>query len=158
MAKVCRICGKKILGDILKHYQENHFAIYAANRTKIQEHPGAFVVRSENFVIPKVRTVQSSTTSSITDSSEKPLKVHTFDEKKMKEVCTELWKHPREQTYRDIKSFRCDACGKFHYHGKVIFRGVDKSLHLCYECYKYAKKDVKFKRGNRHFFISTPMK
>ncbi len=75
----------------------------------------------------------------------------------MKEVRIELWKHPSEQTYRDAKSFKCEACGKKHFHGKVIFKGVDKTLHLCYECYKFAKTGIKFKRGNRHFYISTPM-
>jgi hypothetical protein len=25
MAKVCRICGKRILGDILQHYEKEHF-------------------------------------------------------------------------------------------------------------------------------------
>ncbi len=39
MAKVCRICGKKILGDILKHYEVEHFSIYAANREIYRNFP-----------------------------------------------------------------------------------------------------------------------
>ena len=44
MKKLCRICGKAIIGDVLKHYADKHFSIYVANKAKIESHPGAFVV------------------------------------------------------------------------------------------------------------------
>lgn len=48
MGKICRICGKPIVGDVLKHYQEKHFNIYVANKSKIESHPGVFAVSEKN--------------------------------------------------------------------------------------------------------------
>lgn len=74
----------------------------------------------------------------------------------MKEIAKTLDKRLGEQTYRGNQSFMCDGCHKEYKYGKVIY-GDAHNFHLCYECYKYAKKGTDSKRGNKHVFINTPM-
>ena len=63
----------------------------------------------------------------------------TSSKKKIKEIVSALNKSLGEQTYRGKNPFICDGCFKKHEYGKVIFGGIS-NLHLCYECYKYAKE------------------
>ena len=155
MAKICRICGSKIVGDVLKHYEEKHFSIYVANRSKIETHPGAFAV-SDGFY--KIQNEPHHVAMS--NQNEKPenkaVKRTRYDKKKMREVIKVLDERPEEQTYRGFVEFKCDTCSKVYKHGKVIYSRLAK-FHLCYECYKNAKGNVELKRGNKHVFINTPM-
>ena len=151
MGKVCRICGKTIIGGVLKHYEEKHFSIYAANKAKIESHPGAFVVSEGNELLAELSKVKH----------EEPYKKDQttpcqFDKKRMRETIRVLDKRLGEQTYRGKSPFICDGCNKKKKYGKVIYDD-SCNLHLCYDCYKYAKKHIKAKRGNKHVFINTPM-
>lgn len=132
------------------HFEEKHFSIYAANRDKIAAHSGAFVVDKESVeadrIVETIKVVKA----------EKKKKEHRFDRKKMKEAIIILDRFREEQTYRADEEFKCYTCMKKHMHGKILY-GDTQNLHLCYECYKYAKERVKSKRGNKHVFINTPM-
>ena len=151
MKKLCRICGKPIMGDVLKHYADKHFSIYVANKAKIESHPGAFVVSEGCDFLAVLSKVRNSTP---------PKKVQTppsqFNKKRMREIARTIDKRLGEQTYRGNQPFMCDGCHKEYKYGKVIY-GNSHNLHLCYECYKYAKKNTDSKRGNKHVFINTPM-
>ncbi len=132
------------------HFEEKHFSIYAANRDKIAAHLGTFVVDKESVeadrIVETIKVVKA----------EKKKKEHRFDKKKMKEAIIILDRFREEQTYRADEEFKCYTCMKKHKHGKILY-GDTQNLHLCYECYKYAKERVKSKRGNKHVFINTPM-
>ena len=151
MKKLCRICGKAIIGDVLKHYADKHFSIYVANKAKIESHPGAFVVSGCSELLAAL---------SIVKNCAPPKKAQPpspkIDKKRMKEIAKTLDKRLGEQTYRGNQSFMCDGCHKEYKYGKVIY-GNAQNFHLCYECYKYAKKGTDSKRGNKHVFINTPM-
>ena len=43
MSKICKLCGKKILGDILDHFSEKHFSFYVANKETIMAQGGLSV-------------------------------------------------------------------------------------------------------------------
>lgn len=150
MQKICKICGKPIKGDVLKHFEEKHFSIYAANRDKIAAHPGAFVVDEDG--VDAEQAVESIKAA----SAKKKKKERHFDKKRMKEAITVLDRFREEQTYRADEEFKCYTCLQKHKHGKILY-GDTQNLHLCYECYRYAKEHVKSKRGNKHVFINTPM-
>ena len=153
--KVCKLCGKTIMGDVLKHYEEKHFSIYVANKAKIESHPGAFAVSEEFYKLHnESRQVIASSQSEKPESKTK--KLPWYDKKKMREVIKALDERPEEQTYRGFVEFKCDACSKIYKHGKVIYSRLAK-YHLCYECYKHARGQLALKRGNRHVFINTPM-
>lgn len=165
MSKICKLCGKKILGDILDHFSEKHFSFYVANKETIMSHPGAFTVDEDKYdsKIHLARNVDvakphKNHTQNNKQTSETQLKkAHMFNHKKMREIISDLEEHPEEQTYRGWDLFMCDGCDKTCKHGRVIFVNMNRRLHLCYDCYKHAKSIVKFKRGNKHFYINTPM-
>lgn len=165
MSKICKLCGKKILGDILDHFSEKHFSFYVANKETIMSHPGAFTVDEDKYdsKIHLARNVDvakphKNHTQNNKQMSETQLKkAHMFNHKKMREIISDLEEHPEEQTYRGWDLFMCDGCEKTCKHGRVIFVNMKRTLHLCYDCYKHAKSIVKFKRGNKHFYINTPM-
>ncbi len=150
MAKVCRICGKRFIGDVLKHFEEQHFDIYAANRDKIAAHPNAFAV-VENGV-----SADETIVSVRAEITAKKKREHRFSKGRMKVVVSILDRYREEQTYRREEEFKCYTCSKKHKHGKVIY-GDSQHYYLCYECYKHAKKRLNSKRGNKHAFINTPM-
>jgi SOS response regulatory protein OraA/RecX len=163
--KVCKLCGKKILGDILDHFSKEHFSFYVANKEIIMSHPGAFTVDEDKYdsKIHLARNVDvakphKNHTQNNKQTSETQLKkAHMFNHKKMREIISDLEEHPEEQTYRGWDLFMCDGCEKTCKHGRVIFVNMNRRLHLCYDCYKHAKSIVKFKRGNKHVYINTPM-
>lgn len=163
--KICKLCGKKILGNVLGHFSENHFSFYVANKETIMSHPGAFSVNEDKYdsKIHLARNVEiikphkNHTQSNKQTSISQPQKTHTFNRKKMREIISDLEGHPQEQTYRGWNLFKCDGCEKTCDHGRVIFVNMKRTLHLCYDCYKHVKSIVKFKRGNKHFYINTPM-
>lgn len=165
MPKVCKLCGKKILGDILEHFSEKHFSFYVANKETIMVHPGAFTVDEDKYdsKIHLVRNIEvvkphKNHKQSNKQTSEPQLKkAHMFNHRKMREIISDLEEHPEEQTYRGWDLFMCDGCEKTCKHGRVIFVNMKRTLHLCYDCYRHAKSIVKFKRGNKHFYINTPM-
>lgn len=165
MSKICKLCGKKILGDILDHFSEKHFSFYVANKETIMSHPGAFTVDEDKYdsKIHLARNVDvakphKNHTQNNKQTPETQLKkAHMFNHKKMREIISDLEEHPEEQTYRGWDLFMCDGCEKTCKHGRVIFVNMNRRLHLCYDCYKHAKSIVKFKRGNKHFYINTPM-
>ena len=163
--KVCKLCGKKILGDILDHFSNKHFSFYVANKETIMVHPGAFTVDEDKYdsKIHLARNIevvkpQKNHKQSNKQTSEPQLKkAHMFNHRKMREIISDLEEHPEEQTYRGWDLFMCDGCEKTCKHGRVIFVNMKRTLHLCYDCYRHAKSIVKFKRGNKHFYINTPM-
>jgi hypothetical protein len=165
MSKICKLCGKKILGDILDHFSEKHFSFYVANKETIMSHPGAFTVDEDKYdsKIHLARNVDvakphKNHTQNNKQTPETQLKkAHMFNHKKMREIISDLEEHPEEQTYRGWDLFMCDGCEKTCKHGRVIFVNMKRTLHLCYDCYRHAKSIVKFKRGNKHFYINTPM-
>lgn len=165
MSKICKLCGKKILGDILDHFSEKHFSFYVANKETIMSHPGAFTVDEDKYdsKIHLARNVDvakphKNHTQNNKQTPETQLKkAHMFNHKKMREIISDLEEHPEEQTYRGWDLFMCDGCEKTCKHGRVIFVNMKRTLHLCYDCYKHAKSIVKFKRGNKHVYINTPM-
>ena len=159
MGKICRICGKPVVGDVLKHYQEKHFNIYVANKSKIESYPGAFVVSEKNVKLCNAikQEVRKNIEARQVVADANFQKEHSFNKKKMRTVLNEMNKHPEEQTYRGRTNFVCDVCGKSYSHGKVIYASPIQKLHLCYACYKHAKERSKAKRGNKHVFINTPM-
>ena len=165
MPKVCKLCGKKIFGDMLEHFSEKHFSFYVANKETIMVHPGAFTVDEDKYdsKIHLARNVDvakphKNHTQNNKQTPETQLKkAHMFNHKKMREIISDLEEHPEEQTDRGWDLFMCDGCEKTCKHGRVIFVNMNRRLHLCYDCYKHAKSIVKFKRGNKHFYINTPM-
>lgn len=165
MSKICKLCGKKILGDILDHFSDKHFSFYVANKETIMSHPGAFTVDEDKYdsKIHLARNIevakpQKNHKQSNKQTSKSQLKkVHMFNHRKMREIISDLKEHPEEQTYRGWDLFMCDGCEKTCKHGRVIFVNMKRTLHLCYDCYRHAKSIVKFKRGNKHFYINTPM-
>ena len=142
--KVCKLCGKKIMGDVLTHFRENHFSFFVQNKDLIKSKPGAFAVEEEKFD-PSIH---------LSKEGVKPL-THAYNHKKMRCVISDLRCHPEEQTYRGSDCFECDACENHCKHGKVLFVSGHRTLHLCYECYKIAKSEVAAKRGNKHVFIDV---
>ena len=165
MPKVCKLCGKKILGDILEHFREKHFSFYVANKETIVSHSGAFTIDEDKYdskihLARKVEVIKPNknrTQNNKQISETPPKKIHTFNHRKMHGIISDLEEHPQEQTYRGWDVFVCDGCEKTCKHGRVIFVNMNRKLHLCYDCYKHAKSIVKFKRGNKHFYINTPM-
>lgn len=152
MGKICRICGKTITGEVLKHYEEKHFSIYVANKAKIQSHPGAFVISEGNEIWAMITAPKQKTAS----EKKKQVVVHQINNNRLARIIDVLKKNLGEQTFRGTLPFVCDGCSERRNHGKVILGGT-KNLHLCYDCYKQAKEMVKSKRGNKHVFINTPM-
>ena len=165
MTKICKFCSEIIKGDVLEHYREKHFSIYFDNKSKIESHPGAFAL---NVGLKVSKSIYNKETSPIDIKKEKvhkkikKRKVHKTDKSiptaHAKKMCfLDIFRHAYdEQTYRSQSFFECDGCHKEHKYGKVIY-GNSHNLHLCYECYKYAKKNTDSKRGNKHVFINTPM-
>lgn len=165
MSKICKLCGKKILGDILDHFSEKHFSFYVANKETIMSHSGAFTVDEDKYdskihlarnievIKPHKNHMQNNKQTTETP----PKKTHVFNHRKMRGIISDLEEHPQEQTYRGWNLFMCDGCEKTCKHGRVIFVNMKRTLHLCYDCYKHAKSIVKFKRGNKHVYINTPM-
>lgn len=165
MSKICKLCGKKILGNILDHFSEKHFSFYVANKETIMVHSGAFTVDEDKYDskihlarnIEVVKQHKNHKQSNKQTSEPQLKKAHMFNHRKMREIISDLEEHPEEQTYRGWDLFMCDGCEKTCKHGRVIFVNMNRRLHLCYDCYKHAKSIVKFKRGNKHFYINTPM-
>lgn len=165
MSKICKLCGKKILGDILDHFSEKHFSFYVANKETIMSHPGAFTVDEDKYDskihlarnIEVIKPHKNHTQNNKQTTETPPKKTHVFNHRKMRGIISDLEEHPQEQTYRGWNLFMCDGCEKTCKHGRVIFVNMKRTLHLCYDCYKHAKSIVKFKRGNKHFYINTPM-
>ena len=165
MSKVCKLCGKKIFGDMLEHFSEKHFSFYVANKETIMVHPGAFTVDEDKYDskihlarnIEVVKPQNNHKQSNKQTSKPQLKKAHMFNHRKMREIISDLEEHPEEQTDRGWDLFMCDGCEKTCKHGRVIFVNMNRRLHLCYDCYKHAKSIVKFKRGNKHFYINTPM-
>ena len=165
MSKICKLCGKKILGDILDHFSEKHFSFYVANKETIMSHSGAFTVDEDKYDskihlarnIEVIKPHKNHTQNNKQTTETPPKKTHVFNHRKMRGIISDLEEHPQEQTYRGWNLFMCDGCEKTCKHGRVIFVNMKRTLHLCYDCYKHAKSIVKFKRGNKHFYISTPM-
>ena len=163
--KVCKLCGKKILGDILDHLSKEHFSFYVANKETIMSHPGAFAVDEDKYDskihlarnIEVIKLHKNHTQNNKQTTETPPKKTHVFNHRKMRGIISDLEEHPQEQTYRGWNLFMCDGCEKTCKHGRVIFVNMKRTLHLCYDCYKHAKSIVKFKRGNKHFYINTPM-
>lgn len=165
MSKICKLCGKKILGDILDHFSKEHFSFFVANKETIMSHPGAFAVDEDkydskihlarNVDVAKPHKNHSQNNKQTTETP--PKKTHVFNHRKMRGIISDLEEHPQEQTYRGWNLFMCDGCEKTCKHGRVIFVNMKRTLHLCYDCYRHAKSIVKFKRGNKHFYINTPM-
>lgn len=163
--KVCKLCGKKILGDILDHFSKEHFSFYVANKETIMSHPGAFAVDEDKYDskihlarnIEFIKLHKNHTQNNKQTTETPPKKTHVFNHRKMRGIISDLEEHPQEQTYRGWNLFMCDGCEKTCKHGRVIFVNMKRTLHLCYDCYKHAKSIVKFKRGNKHFYINTPM-
>lgn len=151
MGRICRICGKEIKDDILEHYEKNHFSIYVANLTKIRLHPGAFAV-SENS--------ETAIRMAIEEQEKQSQKRHStpcrINKDTIKKVSYSLEKRLTEQTYRGKSYFVCDGCSKIHKYGRIVYSD-SQNFHLCYGCYKIAKKRVNLKRGNKHVYINTPM-
>lgn len=142
MDKYCRICGKKIIGDVITHFEEKHFSMFVANRTQLQQHPGAFVTnKEEKTPTPYVR---------------KEKEHYPFDKRIQGKIMGAMTKKLGEQTYRGFDEFKCDGCHGYYKYGKVIYCNSN-NIHLCYECYKHIKEIFKEKRGNKHVFINTPM-
>lgn len=162
-AKICKLCGKKILGDVLGHYSEKHFSFYVANRSVLESNPGAFSVSEDKYDRTKhlastcVKLESKPRQNNKPETESKPSKEHTYNHRKMCRVIADLEDHPQEQTYRGTKEFECDGCERMCKHGRVIFVRAKKTLHLCYACYKHAKSCAKSKRGNKHVYINTPM-
>ena len=165
MSKICKLCGKKILGDILDHFSEKHFSFYVANKETIMSHSGAFTVDEDKYDskihlarnIEVIKPHKNHTQNNKQTPETQLKKAHMFNHKKMREIISDLEEHPEEQTYRGWDLFMCDGCEKTCKHGRVIFVNMKRTLHLCYDCYKHAKSIVKFKRGNKHVYINTPM-
>lgn len=165
MSKICKLCGKKILGDILDHFCEKHFSFYVANKETIMSHPGAFAVDEDKYDIKihlarnieVIKPHKNYTQNNKQTTETPPKKTHVFNHRKMRGIISDLEEHPEEQTYRGWDLFMCDGCEKTCKHGRVIFVNMKRTLHLCYACYKHAKSIVKFKRGNKHVYINTPM-
>ena len=163
--KVCKLCGKKILGDILDHFSKEHFSFYVANKKTIMSHPGAFAVDEDKYDskihlarnIEVIKLHKNHTQNNKQTTETPPKKTHVFNHRKMRGIISDLEEHPQEQTYRGWNLFMCDGCEKTCKHGRVIFVNMKRTQHLCYDCYKHAKSIVKFKRGNKHFYINTPM-
>ena len=165
MSKICKLCGKKILGDILDHFSEKHFSFYVANKETIMSHSGAFTVDEDKYDskihlarnIEVIKSHKNHTQNNKQTTETPPKKTHVFNHRKMRGIISDLEEHPQEQTYRGWNLFMCDGCEKTCKHGRVIFVNMKRTLHLCYDCYKHAKSIVKFKRGNKHVYINTPM-
>lgn len=165
MSKICKLCGKKILDDILDHFSEKHFSFYVANKETIMSHSGAFTVDEDKYDskihlarnIEVIKPHKNHTQNNKQTTETPPKKTHVFNHRKMRGIISDLEEHPQEQTYRGWNLFMCDGCEKTCKHGRVIFVNMKRTLHLCYDCYKHAKSIVKFKRGNKHVYINTPM-
>ena len=165
MSKICKLCGKKILGDILDHFSEKHFSFYVANKETIMSHPGAFTVDEDKYDskihlarnIEVIKPHKNHTQNNKQTTETPPKKTHVFNHRKMRGIISDLEEHPQAQTYRGWNLFMWDGGEKTCKHGRVIFVNMKRTLHLCYDCYKHAKSIVKFKRGNKHVYINTPM-
>lgn len=161
--KVCKLCGKRILGDVLGHFSKEHFSFYVANRSVLESNPGAFSVSEEKFnstihlASTCVKPVTRAKKENKPETEPKQPKVHTYNHGKMCRIISDLEEHPQEQTYRGTEEFECDGCERMCKHGRVIFVRSRKTLHLCYACYKHAKSCAQTKRGNKHVYINTPM-
>ena len=156
MKKICRICGKPIKGSVLDHYEDKHFSFYIANQSKIESHPSAFAV-SEDSLLKNAGKPEIKEEIVIVEKEEMYEEIQpAFDVESKKYIIDILEENSYEQTYRRKYDFECNGCHEMHKYGKVI-SGKSHKLHLCYNCYKYAKMFTESKRGNKHVFINTPM-
>lgn len=108
--KVCKLCGKKITGDVPTYFRENHFSFFVQNKDLIKSKPGAFTVEEVKFN-PSIH---------LSKEGVKPT-THAYNRKNMRGIISDLRGHPEEQTYRGSDGFECDACENHCKHGKVIF-------------------------------------
>ena len=140
--------AKKYIPEILKTYpQQQKFSVKNIIIFFDNKYTGTEQIKNDVFSNKEIQE-ELIVTSRVGNNNS-----CTSSKKKIKDA---LNKSLGEQTYRGKNPFICDGCSKKHEYGKVIFGGIS-NLHLCYECYKYAKEKIKSKRGNKHVFINTPM-
>lgn len=158
MARRCFECGKIISGSVVDHYRNCHYGTYLANGEEK-------IIRFADKFAPEGGTAEA-----------KEIRIRKAQkeiQKKVKEASLEKSHDPRfrsnanmvrslldskcdVQTYRAGKVFICDVCGRSRTTGKRILSIVLKYT-VCYDCYNTIKKANPQKRGNKHFYINTPM-
>lgn len=158
MARRCIECGRIISGSVLDHYRDNHYGTYLRNgEDKFIRFPDAFA--------PEGKSAEGQT---ITERVEKRKIEQTVNEvssaqqrdpqyrARVKMVKSLIDSKCDVQTYRAGKTFVCDVCQKTRSTGKRLLSLILRYT-VCYDCYNTIKKADPQKRGNKHFYINTPM-
>ena len=159
MARICRECGKKIVGSIAKHYEEKHFSSYLANKSKIETNPSVFAPSEDNVaeirVIKAHNNIRASykrTTSSSAQTVASHDKAYTHRRGMFKLVLEE---YPEVMTRKDEKIIHCQVCTKEHKHGKIILS--TPKWKVCYDCYNAVKAEIPPKpRPRRVLYAGIP--
>ena len=174
MARICRQCGKRFTESVLKHYEKQHKNVYLIYASKIASHPNMYATDEDNTrevatIKARIAPISDSKKRAQLDATPDHVKVerntpddsnkkqHKFNTKAIRQLVTLLENHPQEQTYRGETMFICDCCDECYSSGRVVFNQPIKNWHVCYKCYKHAKARTLQKRGNKKFWILTPM-
>lgn len=158
MARICFECHKVISGSVVDHYRNNHFGTYMANgedllRRAIDKFaPEGGTVEAKEIRIRKAKkSVQKNVSEALSLQQRDP---HLRNNAKM--VRSLIDSKCDTQTYRAGKVFICDVCGRPRTSGKRIL-SIMLRYTVCYDCFNSIKKSCPQKRGNKHFYINTPM-
>ena len=158
MARRCIECNKIIGGSVLDHYRNCHYGTYLANgEDKFLRFPNAFAPESksaEGQAITK-RVAQRKIDKKVSEVSSAQQRDPQY-RARVKMVKSLIDSKCDVQTYRAGKDFVCDVCQKTRSTGKRLLTLILRYT-VCYDCYNTIKKANPQKRGNKHFYINTPM-
>ena len=157
MPLVCRECAKRITGSVAEHYRTCHWSTFVANgEQKFLDHPRVFQMESQssdaaetrvNIARKKQAKVMSRASGSVV--SDKHYKT------RQKAIISFIDAGCDVQTHRGGE-FVCEICQQKKASGKRLLT-YGRGYSVCYSCYSTLKKAHPGKRGNKHFFINTPM-
>lgn len=157
MARKCFECGKIITGSVVDHYRDNHYGTYLRNgEDKIRKCLNAFAPEcgtAEARVIG-TRKAQHDLQKKIIAAN--PSQNDPEYRYRVKMITAFIDGKCEVQTYRKGNTFICDVCHKSKSTGKRLLSLI-KRYTVCYDCYNTIKQANPQKRGNKHFYINTPM-
>lgn len=158
MARRCIECGKIISSSVLDHYKDNHIGTYLRNgEDKFIRFPDAFAPEGKSAAgqAIKKQVAKRKVEKTVNDVSLAQQRDPEY-RARVKMIRTLLSSKCDVQTYRAGKTFVCDVCQRTRTSGKRLLTLLLRYT-VCYDCYNTIKKANPQKRGNKHFYINTPM-
>ena len=158
MARRCFECRKLISGSVVDHYRNNHYGTYLANgEDKILRFIDKFAPEgnSEEGRVIKVKSAKSAVSKTVNAVSFAQQNDPQY-KSRVRMITSMIDSGCDVQTYRKGEMFICDVCQRTKSTGKRLMSLI-KRYTVCYECFNTIKQANPKKRGNKHFFINTPM-